>query len=75
MPIDKRAKFKQIAERRVVRAIYDLRLIANLANRNNYDYTEKDINKIMSTLQTELNELKAEFRNSNTKAAVEFSLD
>lgn len=75
MAIDKREKFKQIAERRTVRAIYDLRLIGNLSNRNNYEYTEKDVNKILSTLQAELNELKAEFRNSTSREKIEFSLD
>jgi hypothetical protein len=50
----RREKFVQLAEKRVVRSIRDLRLIGNLANRNNYEYTEADVQRIITTLMSEI---------------------
>lgn len=57
----KRAKFVDLAERRVTRAIKDIRLIGNLSNRNNYRYTEEDVAKIVRALKAELDELRLRF--------------
>ena len=40
---DKRAKFVELAENRVNRAIKDLRLIGNLSNRSAYEFADEDI--------------------------------
>lgn len=56
-----RAKFVELAEKRVVRTIKDMRLIGNLSNRSNYSYTDDDVRKIMKALRTELEALKAKF--------------
>ena len=70
---DKQEKFKQLAEKRVNRALSDLRLIGNLANRNNYDYTEEQARLIISTLETELKVLRQKF-NSSTSSKKKFKL-
>jgi hypothetical protein len=57
----KRAKFITLAEKRVNRAIKELRLIGNLSNRSNYKYTQEDVLKIVRTLRNELDELKQRF--------------
>lgn len=56
-----RKKFVELAEKRVTRAIKDIRLIGNLSNRSNYTYTEADVRKIMKALKGELDALKARF--------------
>ena len=71
----KREKFVQLAEKRVTRAIKDLRLIGNLASRNNYSYTDADIVKICSTLEGELKLLKSRFASGDTKQVPLFKLD
>ena len=38
-----------------------MQLIGNLANRNNYDYTEKHVKQIIETLESELKMLKSKF--------------
>jgi len=38
-----RAKFVNLARKRVSRALKDIRLIGNLSNRSNYDFTENDV--------------------------------
>lgn len=59
---DKRAKFVELANSRVNRAIRELRLISNLSNRSSYQYTEEDAKKIVRALQRELDDLRRRFR-------------
>jgi hypothetical protein len=59
---DAREKFVELANKRVTKAIKDLRLIGNLANRRAYKYTENDAKKIVRALQRELDVLKSRFR-------------
>ena len=54
MGSNRRAKFKEIGERRVGRAIEAIRLVGNLANRSNYDYTEDDVKQLTRALQDAL---------------------
>ena len=44
-----------------------LRLIGNLANLNNYEYTEDDAQKILSALDVEMKLLKAKFQTALSK--------
>ena len=66
-----RDKFVELAEKRVIRTLKYMRLIGNLANRSNYSYTEDDVKKILSVLETEMKNLKARFE----KPQVEMKLD
>lgn len=56
-----REKFVELAEKRVSRAIKDIKLIGNLSNRTNYSYTEQDVKKITMALTKAVNEMKARF--------------
>jgi rubrerythrin len=58
---DKNEKFKRLASARVTKAIKTIRLIGNLSNRNNYEYTDEQVDKIISALNRELKDLKARF--------------
>ncbi len=58
---DKRQKFEELAEKRVNKAIKDLRLIGNLSNRNNYSFDVGDVRKIMKALDEEMRALKGRF--------------
>jgi len=69
-----REKFVVLAEKRVRRAIKDLRLIGNLANKSNYSYETRDVQKIIKALQKELRDLKERFESSGHRESVEFSL-
>jgi hypothetical protein len=72
---DKRAKFVEIAEARVSRTIKDLRLIANLANRNSYTYTDDDVRKIFRALQREIDTAKSRFHGDAAGKATDFKLE
>lgn len=71
---DKRTKFVELANRRVNTVIKDLRLVGNLANRSNYEFTEDDIRKIVRALQRELDTTKAKFSDGGNTGDAEFRL-
>jgi len=71
---DKREKFVELAEKRVTRAIKDLRLIGNLSNKNNYSYTDSDVQKIIAHLDQEVKFLKAKFASDDGKDTPVFKL-
>ncbi len=70
-----RKKFVELAEKRVRRALKDIKLIGNLSNRSNYVYSELDAKKIYKTLQTALGEMKARFDRQGDDNAIDFKLD
>lgn len=70
---DRREKFVELAEKRTNRAIYDIRLVGNLANRNNYEYSDSDSKAIIRALDEELKALKAKFEQSS-RGEKEFKL-
>ena len=71
---DKAGKFIELANKRVNRAIKDLKLVANLASRRNYEYTEEQANKIVKALQKEIENVRVSFRESNGSSADSFEL-
>lgn len=71
---DKSAKFVELAEKRVNRAINDMRLIGNLSNKNYYDYTDDQSKKIIRALQQELENIKKSFQSSSNDLSDKFKL-
>ena len=65
-------KFEIIAERRVTEAIKKLKLVGNLANKRNYSYTEKHVKQIISTLESEMKELRNKFQNNSPGGQIQF---
>ena len=70
---NKSSKFKQLAENRVNRALKDLDLISNLSNKSYYEYDDKDVSKIISTLENAIRSVKASFK-KNIDRKKEFKL-
>ena len=72
---DKRSRFVELGQARVTKATQTLRLIGNLANPNNYEYSDEDVQKIFSALDAEMKLLKARFQTAlSKKAKDEFKL-
>lgn len=63
----KRERFKRVAENRTNKIITLMQLLGNCANKNNYDYTEKDVKLIIDTLEEEIRILKNKFNYETTK--------
>lgn len=74
MEEDRRTKFVRIAENRTNKIINMIRLLGNCSNKSTYEYTDKDIDKIFSALESELKEAKKRFQNTDTKRNGEFKL-
>jgi hypothetical protein len=49
-----RQRFIRIAPKRVERLLREIKLIGNLANRNHYDYTEDEVEKIFNAVESEV---------------------
>lgn len=71
---DAKEKFVELANKRVTKAIKDLRLVGNLANRRAYKYEEADARKIIRALQQELDVVKARFQGEQGDDKSIFSL-
>lgn len=71
---NKRERFVVLAEKRVPRAIHELRLIGNLANTHNYTYTPEDAQRIVGAIEQELKLLKGRFAAGVLKGQPTFKL-
>lgn len=54
--------FVRMAEARVARAVHAIRLIGNLSNRGQYDYSQADFETIRLALTLALQDMEARFR-------------
>jgi uncharacterized protein YceH (UPF0502 family) len=70
----KRERFVLLAERRVNRAIDSLRLVGNLSNRSNYEYTDSDVKQIVAALESSLTELRQRFKSPSSQRESQFKL-
>ncbi len=61
MKSDSRKKFVELAEKRVSKALKDIKLIGNLSNRSNYQYEDQDVQKIIRALKRAVDECKSRF--------------
>ena len=71
---DPRERFVSLANSRVTAAINQIRLVGNLSNRKNYEYSAEDAAKITRALQRELDELKAKFKGEEKNGSSVFSI-
>ncbi len=67
MKEDRAQRFKRIATYRTNEVLEKLRLLGNLSNKTNYDYTEEELNKIFSAVEAQLRTVKAKFSSSKRK--------
>ena len=71
---DRRAKFVRLAESRTRKALKAIRVIGNLANRSQYEYSDGDTRKIIAALSTEIEALKNRLSDADRKKSFEFKL-
>jgi hypothetical protein len=57
----KAGRFTRLAERRVTEALDHLRLVGNLANRRNYDFTKEQADQIVAALDAALRQVRVRF--------------
>lgn len=71
---DRRGKFIELAELRMVKAIKAMRLVGNLSNRTHYEFNDSDVRKIIAALHREVEQLERRFKEITPKSGIEFKL-
>jgi hypothetical protein len=71
---DRRAKFVRLAESRTKKALKAIRVIGNLANRSQYEYSDADTRKIIAALTSEVEALRNRLSDADRKKSFEFKL-
>lgn len=61
-----RERFIRIAESRTQKIIDMIELLGNCSNQYNYEYTQKDVDKMFSAIDLALKNSKARFSTENT---------
>lgn len=74
MTRNKAEKFIELANKRVNKALKDIKLVGNLANKQNYEFTEDQAKKIVKALQQEVDTIKQNFQNTDDAGQHEFKL-
>ena len=60
----KNEKFKRLANKRVPAALEKIKLIENLSNTNNYEYSKEEADQIIKALNKSVNNLKQSFNHT-----------
>ena len=64
----KRERFEKVASNRVQRILDTFSLLQNCANRNNYDYSQEDVDQMFSEINKAFKDAKSAFVNEMNKA-------
>lgn len=71
---EKSERFVRIAEARTNKIIDMINLLGNCSNTATYEYTEKDVDKIFSAIESELKNTKRKFYDTINKNEKKFKL-
>ena len=71
----KRERFVRLAEARTNKIINMIQLLGNCSNQCMYEYTQKDVNKIFSAIQSELDEAKKRYSKQDNQKGTKFTLE
>lgn len=63
----KREKFVRLAENRTQGVLKGIELLGNLVNSNAYEFTKKDLDKIVSAIRQEVDELENMYNKAVSK--------
>ena len=61
-------RFKRLAISRTNAVLDKLRILGNLSNRQLYDYSEEDVEKIFSAINKQAKEIRAKFGSSKQRS-------
>jgi len=68
----KRNRFERIAAKRVERVVQALDSLGNCANRNNYEYSPEDVEKMMRTIRRKVRAIHTLYKESLGKQTKPF---
>lgn len=70
----KREKFVRLAENRTQGVLKGIELLGNLVNSNAYEYSKKDLDKIVMAIKEATEELETIYEQASTKKQKKFKL-
>lgn len=70
-----RGKFVRLANARVNKVLNGIRLIGNLSNRSNYDYTKSDVDRIFRAIIDETKACRERFEDRDRTGNRQFKLE
>lgn len=65
---EKRQRFEKVAGNRVQKVLDTLQLLKNCSNRNNYEYSESDVDQMFSEISKALKDSRAAYVNELRKS-------
>ena len=70
----KKERFKKVASKRVQKILDNLESLSKCSNRNNYDYSDEDVNKMLKAIKEQVRNLELCFsdRTKNKTKTFEF---
>lgn len=68
----KSQKFERIAEIRIKKVLHSMRLLGNCGNRNNYDYTSEQVEKMKGAIIQAYEQLISKFTKQEKQAINDF---
>lgn len=71
---DRRERFVALAEARTDKALNALRLLGNLSNTSNYEYTAHDVDQILKAIKAEVKALEMKFAKAGSGGKTSFKL-
>lgn len=71
----KRDKFLRLAEARTNKIIDMIQLLGNCSNTSQYEYSQKDVDKIFKAIQTELDEARKRYSKQDSEKGKKFTFD
>ena len=69
---EKKAKFRELAEKRVSNALKQIQLIGNLATIRAYEYEEEEVKKIFKSLKEEISLAESNFKSKGRNNEFKF---
>ena len=72
---EKKDRFERVASARVNTILNTLRLLGNCANKNNYEYSQEDVEKMFSVINAALRDCQKEFSDKRKQDKKPFSFN
>ncbi len=69
-----RERFERLAETRVSKAMHAIRLVGNLSNRSNYEYSNAEARQMIGAIEDAVADLKSRFKASESRGSSHFEL-
>lgn len=70
---EKRQRFTKVAPRRVQKIINGLSSLGKCANKNNYAYTEAEVDKMFKAIKEQVRNTEAVFKTNTDKTKTQFT--